>query len=57
MDQLRKQVREALQRDPRNLPTYLPAASTAAKNNLHQLWQNVSAHDNSTNLNVSLYAR
>lgn len=55
MDKLRKEARDALQRDPKNLPTYLPAGfAAAAKNDLHQLWQNVSVHDNSTNLNVSL---
>jgi hypothetical protein len=56
MDKLRKEAREALQRDPNNLPTYLPAAWAAAENNLHQLWQNISAHDSSTNLDVSLRA-
>lgn len=55
MEKLRKQARDALQRDPRNLPPYLPAAGAAAKNNLYHLWQNVSAYDSSTHLNVSPY--
>ena len=53
MEKLRKQARDALQRDPRNLPPYLPAAGAAAKNDLYHLWQNVSAYDSSTHLNVS----
>jgi len=56
MDQLRKEVRQALRSDPWNLPVYLPAGFAAtAKNDLHQLWKNVSGYDSSTHLNVSLF--
>lgn len=56
MDQLRKEAREVLQRDPWNLPDSLRAArAAAAQNDLHQLWLNVSTHDNSTHLNVSVF--
>lgn len=55
MDQLRKESRELLQRDPWNLPTYSRIAhAAAAQNDLHQLWLNVSTHDNSTHLDVSV---
>ncbi|KAJ5140076.1 hypothetical protein N7448_003484 [Penicillium atrosanguineum] len=50
MEKLRKQARDALQRDPGNLPPCLPAAVVAAQNDLYHLWQNVSAYDSSTNL-------
>lgn len=56
MDKLRKDAREVLQRDPWNRPNDLRAAdAAAAQNNLHQLWQDVSTHDNSTHLNVSVH--
>lgn len=56
MDQLRKEAREVLQRDPWNLPDHSwTAHAAAAQNDLHQLWLNVSTHDNSTHLNVSVF--
>lgn len=57
MDKLRQKAREALQRDPWNRPDILQEAMmAAAQNNLHQLWKDVSTHDNSTHLDVSVYA-
>lgn len=56
MEKLREEAREALQRDPWNLPDVLRVArEAAAQNDLHQLWLNVSTHDNSTHLNVSVF--
>jgi hypothetical protein len=54
MDQLRKEAREALQRDAWNRPQFLRAAFTAtAKNGLPALWQDVSSHDSTAHLDVS----
>ncbi|KAJ5737012.1 uncharacterized protein N7483_002137 [Penicillium malachiteum] len=52
MDQLRKEARQALQKDPKNLPDLLPSAMSI-RGDLHQLWENVSQYDNSTYFNVS----
>ncbi|KAJ6119751.1 hypothetical protein N7523_004031 [Penicillium sp. IBT 18751x] len=52
MEKLRKQARDALLRDPGNRPSYLPAASAAAENDLYHLWQDVSGYDSSTHLNI-----
>lgn len=52
MDELRRQAREAVQRDAWNLPDSLPASSPTRTNSLCELWQNVSTHDSSTHLKV-----
>ncbi|CEJ58204.1 hypothetical protein PMG11_06870 [Penicillium brasilianum] len=53
MDQLRKEAREVLQRDPWNRPGFLRAAFKAtAKNGLPELWQDVSSHDSTVHLDV-----
>ncbi|KAJ5894689.1 hypothetical protein N7495_006380 [Penicillium taxi] len=52
LNALRKEVREAIQKDPWNLDDNYRSGFRAAKQNLHQLWLNVSNYDNSTNLNA-----
>jgi hypothetical protein len=55
MDQLRKDAREALLRDPWNRPIFLAAGFTAtAKNGLPELWQDVSSHDSTVHLDVRI---
>ncbi|KAJ5722330.1 hypothetical protein N7488_000365 [Penicillium malachiteum] len=51
MDQLRNEARQALQKDPNNLPDLLPSAMSV-DGDLQQLWQNVSQYDNSTYFNA-----
>ncbi|KAJ5159644.1 uncharacterized protein N7482_006648 [Penicillium canariense] len=58
MDQLRKEAREALQRNPWKRPDFLRAAWTAvAQRGLPELWEDVSSHDSTTHQDVceSLY--
>lgn len=52
MDKLRKAARDAIQRNPSNLPFLGEAMVAAEQNNLHQLWLDLSGHDSSTHLNV-----
>ncbi|KAJ6021115.1 hypothetical protein N7540_006619 [Penicillium herquei] len=52
MDKLRNEARQALQKDPKNLPDFLPSAMSI-RGDLHQLWENVSQYDNSSFFNVS----
>lgn len=57
MDQLRKEAREVLQRNPWNRPGFLRAAFEAtAKNGLPELWQDVSSHDSTVHLDVPIHA-
>lgn len=56
MDHLRKEAREALQRDPWKRPDFLRAAFTAtAKNGLPELWKDVSSHDSTVHLDVCFH--
>lgn len=58
MEQLRMKIREALQRNPWELPDFFRESMIAGRrNNLHQLWLNVSTHDNTTHLNVCICAK
>lgn len=53
MDQLRKEAREALQRDACNRPLALRAAFTAtAKNGFPELWKDLSSHNSTVHLDV-----
>jgi hypothetical protein len=53
MDQLRKEAREALQRDAWNRPPLLQAAFAAtARNGLSELWEDLSSHDSTAHLDV-----
>ena len=53
MDKLRDEARQALQKDLHNLPPVLPSAMKV-KGDLSELWENVSQHDNSSPINVSI---
>lgn len=58
MDQLRKEAREALHRDPWKRPDFLRAAFTAtAKNGLPELWKDVSSHDSTVHLDVCFHLK
>ncbi|KAJ5585029.1 uncharacterized protein N7459_004829 [Penicillium hispanicum] len=53
MEQLRQKIRDALQRNPWQLPEFFRESMLAGRqNSLHQLWLNVSSYDNTTHLNA-----